>query len=391
MPEDILPPADTTPPVTSPTPPVPPEADQFMKGLEEAANRDLAQRKAEAQEFDKAFATNTPKPAEPAKNPAELAASPELKLTVSEDQPKPEDLNHELTEDFKVPSRRADWDKFREDRNRIYREKEELRKQLEETKTKVVDPEEIASLRKERDELVARYKEASVVNDPTLTADIDQRLEATIKLAKGALTDAAKAESVEQILRMPRGPYRDKAMAEVFEDIPPWQQSLVAAHIATADQAMFERDGRIQAARQNADAIIKQRQQQAEMQKQARIAKVEKVFTDVTNEFKSKDGWKDIMANPELARVVEGDAKTTFSGGVQDEAELGRKAYHAAMAPMVMKVALELTKRNNELEATIAKLRGASPSINTLGVPSTAPKADDFLSDRALANILGQR
>jgi hypothetical protein len=385
MTDEIIPPSEGNPQPTTPTPQIPAEADHFMKGLEAAAKLDIARNEAEKKEVDKAFEDLDKKGAEPEK-PKD--ASAELKLTVPVEPVKPEDLNHELSDDFKVPSRRADWDKFREDRNRIYREKEELRKQLEEVKTKSANPEEVAALRKERDELAAQYKEASVVNDPNLTADIDRRLDSTIKLAKGALTDPAKAEGIEAVMKMPRGPYRDKAMAELFEDIPAWQQSLVAAHIATADQALFERDGRIQSARQNADAILNQRKQAAEAQKQARANKVEKVFSDVTNEFKTKDGWKDIMANPELAGEVEREARNTFSGGVQDEAELGRKAYHAAMAPMIMRAALELTKRNSEMEATIAKLKGSSPTINTTGGPSSAPKENDFLSDKVLARLM---
>jgi hypothetical protein len=369
-----------------------------MKGLEAAAKQDFnkepSKEPAKPSEVDKAFADQdaaAATAAAAAKKPdAPATTTPEIKLTVTPDKPADDFLEHELTEDIKVPQKRAEWDKFRENRNKILRERDDVRRQLDELKQKVVAPDEIEALRKERDDLAARYKEAAVVNDPQLTADIDSRFNAVVQLAKASLPDPAKAENLEAILRMQAGQYRDKALDEFFADMPGHKQALIASHIASADQLSFERSSRLQAAKANADAILKQRQQQADAQRAARAQHVEKVFTDVTNEFKSREGWKDIMGHADIARAIEQEARQTFSGGVQDEAELGRKAYHAAMAPVVMKLALEQAKRLQEYEGTIAKLKASSPSVNTIGTTNAGVgRGDDFLSNDALAKLIG--
>jgi hypothetical protein len=162
----------------------------------------------------------------------------------------------------------------------------------------------------------------------------------------------------------------------LLDGVPTWQQGVLSAHVAMMDRLGVQRDQRLQNAKQNADAIIKQRQAQAEAEKQHRVQRVEKVFGDVTNEFKSRDGFKDLFVNPEIAKVLEQEARGIYAGGVSDEAELARKAYHAAITPILMHTALEMAKENEELKATVTKLRGLKPGASSVGSAAAAPASD---------------
>jgi hypothetical protein len=294
----------------------------------------------------------------------------------------------DIPEDAPVPRKSEDWKKFRQaytHARALLQDREakvaELQKQAESLK-------DVEVLRKERDELQARVKEISVLGDPAVTRDLDAKIEKVSTMAKTGL-DAGKQAMFEAAIRMPPSEAKDRALASLFEDLPSHKQGVISAHLATIEQVQAEREARLEEAKANVDTIYQQREQAQLAAKQERSATLERAYQDATNELRSKEGWKDLFEDAGFSQQMAREAKEIYSGNVNDPKVLAQKAYMAAVAPALMTVAIDQANKVAELEAVVAKLRGATPSISSTTPAASRPDDDDdFLSLDKLQKLM---
>ena len=369
--------------IPPPTAPMTGESDDIFDGLEDAIRQD--------QETPDAPKKGEP---EPEKKPAQEDKpdeAPKLKLGTQEQksaEPAPEEVKWDDT--APVPRRREDWDKFREARNR---EVTTLTDKLKGYETKLAELEPKAADLGALEELKAKIltyeqqiQEATVLNDPQLTADLDARLKHALTPAKAALDEKVAAE-FEQLAGLPPGKHRDKLFGELVDEMPVWQQAKLATALATADMINGERSDRLASAKANAAQYLQQKQQQqeamhAEVKKQHNI-----LFDSTVAELKQQPGFKDIFNDDGFAKQWVESARNVFAGNTGDAKMLANKALMAEIAQPLMAYAIEQTQSAEsskakiiELEAELKKYAGASPTPSTT-TPTGAPESEDSFMD----------
>jgi hypothetical protein len=360
------------------------ESDDIFAGLEEVIRKD---REAEA----------APKKSEPEKKPDQEAepkqpSEPKLKFGTKEEkpteQPAPEEVKWDET--ASVPRRREDWDKFREARNREVTGLTEKLKgyeaKLAELEPKAADLGSLAELKAKVQTYEQQIQEATVLNDPQLTADLDARLKHALTPARASLDEKAVAE-FEQLAGLPPGKHRDKLFGELVDEMPAWQQAKLATVLATADMINGERSDRLANAKANAAQYLQQKAQQQQAM-QAEIQKRNNILFDSTvSELKQQPGFKDIFNDDGFAKQWVESARNVFAGNTGDAKMLANKALMAEIAQPLMAYAIEQTQSAEsakakiaELEAELKKYAGASPSPNTTA-PAGSPDSEDPFMD----------
>jgi hypothetical protein len=351
-----------------------------------------------------AFGTDTqsePLPKEAVSPPSEKAVSsetkPKLDFTPKKAEGTPTDdlaeAEKEVLGDSATPRKSEDWKRHKDLTKKVIRAKEEeaLRYKTELDLLKTQGTPDTAALRKERDDLAARVKEMSVLGDPTITKDLDAKIAMVANQAKSGL-DAKRGALLETIARMPSGEVKDKMLAEFFEDIPAHKQGIVGAHLATLEQLNGEREARLTEAKEHADEYLQRKQEEQTATVAQRREQLDKAFVSSVGELKSKEGWADLFGNAELARVIEGEAKQIFNGNLNDPKALAQKAIFAAVTPMLMQHALEQANKVAELEAALAQVRAAKPSVDATWTPQAkANDSADVFSLDGIANALSQQ
>jgi hypothetical protein len=231
----------------------------------------------------------------------------------------------------------------------------------------------------------------SVLGDPTITKDLDAKINMVANQAKSGL-DAKRGALLDTIARMPSGDVKDKMLAEFFEDIPAHKQGIVGAHLATLEQLNGEREARLTEAKEHADEYLQRKQEEQNATVSQRREQLDRAFVSSVGELKSKEGWADLFGNAELAKVIEGEAKQIFNGNLNDPKALAQKAIFAAVTPMLMQHALEQANKVAELEAALAQVRAAKPSVDATWTPQTkATDSADVFSLDGIANALSQQ
>jgi hypothetical protein len=351
-----------------------------------------------------AFGTDTqsePLPKEAVSAPSEKAVSGETKPKLDFSPKKAEgtptddlaEAEKEVLGDSATPRKSEDWKRHKDLTKKVIRAKEEeaLRYKTELDLLKTQGTPDTAALRKERDDLAARVKEMSVLGDPTITKDLDAKIAMVANQAKSGL-DAKRGALLETIARMPSGEVKDKMLAEFFEDIPAHKQGIVGAHLATLEQLSGEREARLTEAKEHADEYLQRKQEEQTATVAQRREQLDKAFVSSVGELKSKEGWADLFGNAELAKVIEGEAKQIFNGNLNDPKALAQKAIFAAVTPMLMQHALEQANKVAELEAALAQVRAAKPSVDATWTPQTkATDSADVFSLDGIANALSQQ
>jgi hypothetical protein len=374
---DVLIEAEPAPPVATDT------SDPFDSALDDAMKKDLRATPDEPGGPTPAEPTPTPQdPTKPKDTPKpEKSHEPEkataLKLSVPEakvEAPVPE----EIPEDAPVPRHSAEWKKFRQANNERVALLKDREKKLAEFETKADQLKELDAIRAERDQLQARVKEATVLSDPALTKPFDEAVAKEVVIAKDRM-DPEKHAAFEAISVMPPGKYRDAALREFFDGMEVWQQTAIANSLDRIDRAHSDRAASVQDARANADKIIAARQQESEQVKEAVRQRSEQAFSRVTDELKAVPGWQDLLGHAEAGPKIIAESRKIYSGDIRVESDLARYAIHAAVAPMLMQHAIDLTKQLTEMESTLGKVRAATPGLGS-GTTAT-PKSDDFLND----------
>jgi hypothetical protein len=100
--------------------------------------------------------------------------------------------------------------------------------------------------------------------------------------------------------------------------------------------------------------------------------------------MKQRPGYKDIFEQAGFAEAWLAAAKQTYQGTGADPAQLAAKALKAELADPLIQHAISREKdvaerdaKIRELEEVVSKLRGSTPSPNTIGFPTSTPVSDD--------------
>jgi hypothetical protein len=363
------------------------EVDDMFAGLDAAIRKDQ-----EAAGVPKD--TGMPDPPKEAALPKEEPKpdeGPKLKLGTQEQgsaEPSPEEVKWD--EAAPVPRRREDWDKFREARNKevtgLTEKLKSYEAKLAELEPKAADLGALVELKANVLTYEQQIQEATVLNDPQLTADLDARLKHALTPARATLDEKAAAE-FEQLAALPPGKHRDKLFGELVDEMPAWQQAKLATVLATADMINGERADRLANAKANAAQYLQQKAQQQQAM-QAEIQKRNNILFDSTvAELKQQPGFKDIFNDDGFAKQWVESARNVFAGNTGDTKTLASKALMAEIAQPLMAYAIEQTQSAEaakakiaELEAELKKYASSSPAPNT-STPAVVPSSDDPFMD----------
>jgi len=371
-PIDAPPPTHASAPNAEPPPPTYDEApDPMEDGLFDVINQAKSDEDAAAAADDAQKAADKEDTKEPTKTDDTPKDEPkdktklEIKPTDSEEAPS------EIPADAPVPRKADEWKKFKAKYNEnatLLKDREARLAELEQRKPEL---EQVEAIRAERDALAAQLKEASVVGDPAITAPIDSAIENTIETAKETLTEEQVA-ALQGIAKLPPGKYRAEQLKQFVEGLDDWQKPLAGSHITELSNLARQREKAIQHARENVEQILQERQakMQAVEAQQSELHK--RTFNNVVNEFKGKEGWKDIFAQQDFAKEWLDAAQSTFQGKGGTASDLARKALMAEIAPALLQNALDTAKtvserdgKIDELNQIIQQLRGSTPRPET--------------------------
>jgi len=188
----------------------------------------------------------------------------------------------DLPED-KWPRSAQEWKKFKEAKTKVLTEREARIKSLESELTEVrskitqpgVDPKEMESLKKERDQLSEQLKVADVVRHPRFKAYFDGKTTAQIELAK-RIVGPDMANKVAEVLSLPDGTYRNNQIEEVMVGLGPIQQSRFGGIL----NALAELDNERQREIANAGASYDSLQQAQKAERETAQTNFQKAVTD---------------------------------------------------------------------------------------------------------------
>ena len=384
------------PPQTTNKPEFQGEDDPFVQ-LERQMERETAEsmRKAE-QSKPKEEPAKEVKPAEPVEEPADT--KPKLDLTpkkagAESDADAVAKARQSLKDGGPVPRSSEYWKRWKHDADLVTTDLDrKLQKALTELDLiKTQGTPDMAALRDERDKLAQQLKEYSVLGDPSLTLEFDQKIQAAVESSKSGL-DAKKAALFETLARMPASDAKDNLAAEFYEDMSTAKQIAFGAKLNRLEELMGERDAKIKDARANADAYLQRRTEQANAAKQARVETLNRAFTQVITERRQEEGWSDLLGNEEIAKALEADAKRLYSGSEQDPRVAARRALDAAVTPLLLPYAVGQAKELAELKDLVEQMKSARPKLDATGAPqpSAIPEDREVFALQDLQRVLGQ-
>jgi hypothetical protein len=377
------PPIDAPPPTHASAPNIEPQPsvhaeppDPMEDGLLDAINQAKTDQDAAAAADDARDAADKPDDAtddkpEPKEAEPKDDATPKDKAKLEIKPTEPEEAPSEIPENAPVPRKAEEWRKFKasyNEKNALLKDREA---KLAEWEQRRADIDQMDAIRAERDSLAAQLKESSVVGDPTITAPIDSAIEGTLESAKETLSEE-QVGALQGIARLPAGKYRTEQLKAFVEGLEDWQKPIAGSHITELSKLSHQREKAIQHARENVEQILQERQakMQAAEAQQAEVHK--RTFNNVVNEFKGKEGWKDIFEQQDFAKEWLDAAQSTFQGKGGTPSDLARKALMAEIAPALLQNALDTAKavadrdgKIEELNQIIQDLRGSTPRPET--------------------------
>ena len=368
-PIEAPPPTSASAPNIEPPPPTHSEApDPMEDGLLDVINQAKAESDA-AEAADDARSASDEKPAakETKQDATKTDDAPDTKSKLEIKPTESDDAPSEIPADAPVPRVSSEWKKFKGKYNEVHTLLKDRDTKLAEWEARRPELEQIEAIRSERDSLAAQLKEASVVGDPAITAPIDSAIDSTLESAKETLTEEQVA-NLQGIAKLPPGKYRAEQLKGFVEGLDDWQKPIAGAHITELSKLSNQREKAIQNARDNVEAILQERQAKMQAAESHQSELHKRTFNNVVNEFKGKEGWKDIFAQQDFAKEWLDAAQSTFQGKGGTATDLARKALMAEIAPALLQNALETAKsvserdgKIEELNEIITQLRGATP------------------------------
>lgn len=323
-------------------------------------------------------------PAKPASGKVPVApAAPVAPAPAPAAPAAPDDAD--LPREFRPGSVRAEqWNKMHATRDALRAERDQLKAKYEEATQKLstaVPSEDLTkqlqALKAERDTYLEKLEAVAFERSPRFEAAFKPRIDAAVSLAKSSV-GPEHATKVEQLLSLPDSEFRNVQLNSLAEGLSPLALGKLANAIAEVDKVNNERAS-IAA---KGSEIWRQWQQEAQasqtQQQHLSSQEAQQVFA---SEF---DGWKDF----EMFKEKPGDAahnqavaqrlataKSIFSGGL-DLSELSRASFWAALGPDLVGALTAERSEKAALQAELAALRNAGPG-NAGDGSSGAPSGDE--------------
>ena len=325
-------------------------------------------------ELDKLFAERNAPKQDSAAPPAQAAPTAPVASPTPTEPAKPTEPPKPATPDFSKldaadwkPKNSDDWKKVRARMAALEAEKSAVEERL---KAAIVG-DEAERIRKENEDYKKFVREFAAEKDPQLNAAFKAQMDAAVSTAIRAVPEP-KRKALEKALRnLDPETAAPEDFATFFEDIGPAHQAFLLQGIQNADAAIRDRRSKVAEATANFDKqqqtlITQQQQAAAKRRKEFEAAFDErlKVWQDPVN---GHPVLKFIPGDDEhnrIAQEVASSAKALLFDDTADPGELVNGALWAYSAPGLLEAYNQIVAKNSELEAALAKLRGASPSLS---------------------------
>lgn len=261
--------------------------------------------------------------------------------------------------------------KEKERRTAIEKERDEIKADREKLAAEIAElrkagpSDELDKLRAERDDLDRRLKESALEHHPKFVEYFDGNIKNATESIK-RLVGADKAGSIESLVNLPPGEYRDARLQELADELPVLKQGQLAGLLNKIEELQNERSSELKRQRENWDRITKE-QTAAQMARQKSIeTEREKVVT----------GTIAAIASEELKGHLDEQgadlAKRVSLGGTKDPADTVKLIARGVAYPKVLSALAEAQKEVESLKAQVAKMEAATP-----GAPGGGGKSAD--------------
>jgi len=338
------------------------------------------------QAVDPAASTPSPgtsdTPAAPAATPA---ASPQPATTPV--APEPEEP---------APKTAAEWKKFREARAAERQERDKIKAELETMRQKAapVDQNEIATLRKAKEDLENQFKALAVEKTPEFQQKYVEAEKKFLGLAKSALP-GEKAElqtKLAQLMQMPESEWRTEQIEALVTDLSPYRQKRVLDAVSGYDMVTAEKQQEIEASRNNWQQVLERQRQEVE-----KATKAERqVFESLVAKAKTDLDWfkhgADAAANQEVEQRLT-DVERLFNS--RDPETRTKVALLASVVPALQKQLSATVERAQAAESQLEAFKKGSPTPTTGGEGATTldEKGEDLAARlaRMAMDIPGMR
>jgi len=362
--------------------------DELFGGLQEAVNTPEPTGEPSHEDVFKDDGKTEPEKVEEAVQEEVAEEKPKLNINV---EPEQKSAESEWGDNLKVPRASDDWKKYREVHNSTVNENKALKAELEQLRSKSTELQQLDELRQKVSEYEQQSKAQSLLNDPNLTREIDNRMSSVVNSAKASL-DEQQAKDFESIARMEPGKHRDRVLSEFADDLSPIKQAQVAAYMARVDELRSERNSMIEYAKSNADELYKQREAAMTKQREAAVSQQNAVFDSVAKEMRQLPGCRDVFGDGAQAKPWIDAAKNVYSGNVGSPKDLAMKAIMAETAPALIEHAIEVSKmlvdrdaKIKDLEDELKSFKDSSHAPRTASGSRSIDSNDDFLAGAARA------
>jgi hypothetical protein len=322
--------------------------------------------------------TEKPTETKPDEKPAKSSeAKPEAKTeTKPETRPDKPPEKTETEEADKWPRSSAEWKKFRETRDRNYRERDEkisaLEKQLKERDEKLsqfssaIDPKEFESIKTERDKLSEALRLAAVERHPRFQQYYDGKISSQVEAAK-RIAPSEKADEIATLFKMEDSPWRAQRLEEIMGELTPLQSSRLGAILNSIDELRTERSTEIKRAADDYQKAVADTEIKTKAAQEKSRAEAQKIFEETLKAaqanlapYQNKDG--DETWNKSVAARID-NARQLLFGSLPPQ-ELVRAALAASAVPALLEAHQAALAEIQKLTAQLAAAQKSSPSLS---------------------------
>lgn len=292
--------------------------------------------------------------------------------------PKADDMpaNPKAADWKKLKTERDEWQKKYEAVSKYEKESAELKAKLSEVQTKF-NPEEIETIRKERQTLAEHLERVALEQTPKFKDYYDSKFESALSLAVDSV-GKEQADKIKAVLEAPRSKWRKDALNEIIGGMENEVDKLqLLSAVNRYDEVRGEREKQLADHKTN---MSKYREVEAQRQKEAEQADENRRRELVTGTLKKAvekfESFKEIEGNAEHNESVKKAHSLVerFIMGSMNSAEVLTLPLRAAEYDRLSKIVPTLEARVKEQEEALAALRGASPKPGEQ--PSTPPAGD---------------
>lgn len=250
------------------------------------------------------------------------------------------------------------WKALRSQRDLERREKESLKAEIEQIKTKLsstpaTNPKEIEDLKRERDEFSKKLQEFAVTHHPQFEQYFNGKMNQALNVAVNTI-GGDEGKRVAQLIAMPESEYRNRELESVMSSLTAIQQAKLGSVLVSVEQINAEKQAEIARSNENYSKIQEQEKQKVAQTRQQFQTILENQLSEAKKHLPlPEDDWNNVQQT----------ARSIFSeNSTQDD--FSKAAVWTAVAPRLAAQVHALSGENQKLRAQLAKLETASPSIS---------------------------